>query len=760
MLLEAAILLLTQTGGRIVNPELHSSLDGWKRATYGAEPEIRFQDALVVKADQPSDTAFGQDIDIVPGGLYRLTAMVSTKDLVPNGSAAFGNIQAQTSAGTPIAQGVNHAGTTPWAPETIYFTAPDDGKVHIALFFCGWGKGTGEVSFRDVALAQLDPASTPVKVTDQAIGKDPIDPMQYGQFIEYLCDLVPGMWAEKLCDGSYEGLTPYKFEYIKETDFRQHPWYPCGQTDRMAVERDPSTKVAGETSEHVTLNGPVQCSGGVAQDGIAVKGGENLYFTTYVKGSEIGQFWVELVEGTSVVKSTVMPITKEWNKVRCTLKSESGSENATFRIVFQGPGDFWLDSSSLMPQDNVQGWRPDVVKVLAAVKPGVIRIGGSVLDDPNLGTFEWQDTIGDPDLRKPFSAWGGLQQTGAGLEELVQLIQMVHAEPLICIRYEKKTPEQAADEVEYFNGSTSTPMGSLRAKNGHPEPYRVKYWQIGNERWGKDYWDAVPKFAEAIRKVDPGIQVLSSFPSAELIKEAAPMIDFVSPHQYDVENLAGTKQELEDTAKLIQDNAAGKELHAGVTEWNNTAGDRGLRRARLWNLWNALACSRYHNLIHRYADLVKIANRSNLTNSFCSGIIQTRGTHLYLTPTYHAQWLYSNLAGTIPLRIEGEIPADVSPDISATLSADRSTLTLFCVNELGTAVVRPIDLAGFKLKTNRIEQYVLTDSRNVPEASATNSLDEPNRVAPVRTSVVIAGQKFKATFAPYSLTVLRFSVSG
>src|SRR4030042_558201 len=80
--------------------------------------------------------------------------------------------------------------------------------------------------------------------------------------------------------------------------------------------------------------------------------------------------------------------------------------------------------------------------------------------------------------------------------------------------------------------------------------------------------------------------------------------------------------------------APGRNLKIAVTEWNTTAGDWGLGRAMLWTLDNALACSRYHNLLHRYADLVEIANRSNLTNSFCSGIIQTNNFRLYKTPTY------------------------------------------------------------------------------------------------------------------------------
>ena len=82
----------------------------------------------------------------------------------------------------------------------------------------------------------------------------------------------------------------------------------------------------------------------------------------------------------------------------------------------------------------------------------------------------------------------------------------------------------------------------------------------------------------------------------------------------------------------------------------------GPNAARLWTLENALACSRYHNLIHRHCDLVAIACRSNLINSFCSGIIQTDNHRLYKTPTYYAQQLYATLAGDRPLRIDSPCP--------------------------------------------------------------------------------------------------------
>ena len=261
---------------------------------------------------------------------------------------------------------------------------------------------------------------------------------------------------------------------------------------------------------------------------------------------------------------------------------------------------------------------------LKALWPGIIRFGGSTIEG-----FDWKATIGDPDKRVPFTTcWGGLEPANAGLEEFVGLCRWVGAEPLICIRFTGRTPKDAADQVEYFNGPASSPMGKLRAANGHPAAYSVKYWQIGNELGDKTYQKGVAAFCQSMKAIDPNIKLMAAFPSPGLLKNAGQYLDYICPHHYDCTDIAGTEANIVELQKMIAENAPGRDIRLGVTEWNTTAGDAGLDRARLWTLDNALRCSRYHNLIHRHCDLVEIANRSNLTDSFCSGIIQPNN-HTY-----------------------------------------------------------------------------------------------------------------------------------
>lgn len=596
---------------------------------------------------------------------------------------------------------------------------------------------------------------TLIKVTRELLCAASIHPFQYGQFVEYLCNLVPAMWAEKLYDGSFEGLSPYKLVYLKETDFQEKPWVPSGATNRADYTFDTDNPVHGARAQRITVPDGVPCTVGISQDGIAVQGGEACPFSIWLRKAEIaGPVRVLLHREGRPLASCAFQPTGEWQKY-CTHLVPSHSEtNATLSIQFRGPGTLWLDNASLLPEDQLGGWRRDVVEAVRALKPGIIRFGGSALDDANLGEFEWRDTLGDPDRRKPFRAWGGLQPTGPGLEEIVQFCQSVGAEPLLCVRVSKRGPQDAADQVEYFNGSPETPMGAWRAQNGHPEPYRIRYWQVGNERAGAEYDAQLAECCKAMKAVDPTICLLSSYPTEGALRSAGHLVDYICPHHYGCHDLPAMEADIAAIRQRIESLVPGRPLKIAVTEWNTTAGDAGPRRAMLWTLANALACARYHNLMHRHCDLVEIANRSNLINSFCSGILQTDNHRLYKTPTYYAQQLYAMLAGERPLRIETE----GLPDISATLSADGSSLFLFAVNDTLEDIARQFDLSAFGEGKREAEIWTLTDREGAGEPDVTNSFGDPERIAPTKHIVSFASARIAFCFPALSLTVLRWPV--
>jgi len=615
----------------------------------------------------------------------------------------------------------------------------------------------------DSKLVSDGKASAPLVVTREFLSPGRINPFQYGQFVEYLCNLVPSMWAEKLFDGSFEGLSPYKMAYIRETDFREHPWYPSGATNRSKQDRDRTTQVSGEASLKIDAQEEISCTVGVSQDGLALERGVACDFSCSFRQVGLkGPVRVRLHREGTVYASCEFNPGNDWLKYRARLVPSATETSATLTIEFQGPGTLWLENASLMPVDSVGGWRKDVVDAVRAQRPGIIRFGGSTLDDPNLGDFEWRDTIGDPDRRRPFRAWGGLQPTGPGMEEFVQFCRLVGAEPLICVRFTRRSPDSAAEQVQYFNGGVDTPMGGLRAKNGHPEPYHVRYWQVGNEQAGGDYEQRLPAFCQAMKQADPTILILSSYPTPGVLQRAGALIDFVSPHHYDCVNLAGVESDLASIGRMLKDHAPGRPIKVAVTEWNTTAGDWGPRRARLWTLENALACSRYHNLIHSHCDQVTIACRSNLINSFCSGFIQTDNHRLYQTPTYYAQKLYSTLAGDRPLKIDSSVPLKNGPDMSATLSPQDDAVVLMAVNDQLMAIERQLNFSAFETKGlgkgQEIEVWTLADTKNSGEPDVTNTFAEPDRVALRRSTFTAASSQFEYRFPPLSLTVLRWVI--
>jgi alpha-N-arabinofuranosidase len=566
------------------------------------------------------------------------------------------------------------------------------------------------------------------------------------------------MWAEKLYDGSFEGLSPYQFEFIKETDFKEKPWYPSGEVNRARYSLDRATKISGDVSKKIEAEAGAPCSVGLSQDGISVQPGEVCDFKCWFRTDGLrAPVRVVLHHGERIYASCEFQPGSDWQKFAARLTPSERDDNATLSIQFRSPGTLWLDNASLMPARTIGGWRPDVVEAVRALKPGVIRFGGSAVDEPTMGDFEWKNTIGDPDRRRPFRAWGGLQPTGPGLEEIVRFCRAVGAEPLICVRFTGREPKDAAEEIQYFNGTTNTPMGSWRARNGHPEPYGIKYWQVGNERGGRQYEDRLRAFCETMKTADPNIKLFSSFPTPEVIKAAGQWLDFACPHHYS-HDLNGMENDLGAIERMITENAPGRSMHIAVTEWNTTAGDAGPRRAMLWTLANALACARYHNLLHRHADSVKIANRSNLINSFCSGILQTDNHRLYKTPTYFAQHLYATLAGNRSLKIESSIPVNAGPDLSATFSANDGTVTLFAVNDSLRAISRPLDFSAFGSKPQKVSVWILADKEHACEPDVTNSFDKPERISPMFLTFRARSASFSYTFPALSLTVLRWKV--
>jgi alpha-L-arabinofuranosidase len=145
-----------------------------------------------------------------------------------------------------------------------------------------------------------------------------------------------------------------------------------------------------------------------------------------------------------------------------------------------------------------------------------------------------------------------------GIDEFLALCHELGVEPALTLNIDPKvcTPEDAAAWVEYCNGSPRTTWGNVRARRGHPAPYRVKYWFVGNEIWGdwmgaahcdaSTYARRLTLYASAIRKVDLSVVLIASGVSPDwdrtVVAEAGSSFDLLSEHNYAPDGNAHSRQ--------------------------------------------------------------------------------------------------------------------------------------------------------------------------------------------------------------------------
>ncbi len=771
------LLLSAQEAVKLINAgfEEEQNLTVWRPWVYadGPAPVIRIdanqfkegRHSLLIQATNPADVALGQIVALPAGSVWRARCWIKTEELrARDRTDTTAAIHIHTPEGETVARGPSTSGTSDWTNTDVCFRVPAEGRIKLVLFFVGYGKGTGKAWFDDVRLESVAAAGrTEVRITADRLGTRPIDPKQGGQFIEPLCNLIPSLLAQQVANTSFEVDPPWNVIFRRDVDRPHRPWYPDGAVHLAQYSYDTNQPFNGRRSLRINLAGKGVWAG-MSQDDFAFKKGLKYRLHLHLRG--LGNVPVRAVlhGGGGLVAAPVSlgRTTETWQTADAVLQPTRSLDHATLTLEFEGPGTLWLDRVSLFSGDAVMGlWRPDAFEALRALKPSVIRFGGSALE-----TYEWDQCLGPADKRAPFhqTFWGGIEENFVGVEEFVALCQAVGAEPLICVRWTGKTPADAAAEVEYFIGAPDSTWGRRRAANGHPQPYGVKYWQIGNEVGGSAYDASVKAFAEAMRRADPAAKVLSSFPSEHMLQDGGGYLDYLCPHHYGCADLPAMESDFLSLESQIRRFAGNRTVRIAVTEWNTTAGGWELGRASLQTLANALHCSRYHNLMHRHADAVEIAIRSNLIDSFGSGVILTGPGWMYLAPTYYAQQLYARAGGSRALRIERvsgnpgvNLPWHLEePDLSAALGPDGKTLRLYGINSTEQTVEVKATLAGFARGARRAQAYVLKDSQGAPTPEVMNTRDEPDRVRVFTHRAEAGGTRFVLPFEPFSLTLYEF----
>lgn len=353
---------------------------------------------------------------------------------------------------------------------------------------------------------------------------EPTSKYEFGMFIEHIGPLIyRSLWSEMLDDRKFyfpiSSAKPKAQEQRQGGGFRGmqlRKWRPFGPDDVVLMDKD--HPFVGDQSPRIAL--APSTPHGIRQSGLAVVGGQHYTGHIWLCGTPGSKVKVSLIWGAGAndrQTASFTALTGAYRKLPFNFTSKANTSDATFEITGTGAGSFHIGTVSLMPADNIDGFRPDTIALLRQLHSGFWRLpGGNFLSD-----WSWYDGIGDRDKRPPTydHAWNAMQSNDVGLDEFMTLCKLIGVEPYITVNAGFGDAHSAAEEVEYMNGSVHTRLGALRARNGHAEPYHVRFWDIGNEPYGawqigrtdlKYYVLKHNEFAKAMRKADPSITLLAS----------------------------------------------------------------------------------------------------------------------------------------------------------------------------------------------------------------------------------------------------------
>jgi alpha-N-arabinofuranosidase len=192
-----------------------------------------------------------------------------------------------------------------------------------------------------------------------------------------------------------------------------------------------------------------------------------------------------------------------------------------------------------------RGFRTDVLQAVGELAPDNVRWPGGNF----VSGYHWVDGIGPPvdRPRRVELAWGAEESNRFGTDEFVAWCRAVGTEPVVCLNMGTGTLDEALAWVEYCNGGGDTYWANRRRANGHPEPYGVRYWGLGNELYGdwqvgqrsaEDYVAVARQFARALRRYDPGLVLISCGQTGMerwdrvVIDGLASLVDLHSIHLY------------------------------------------------------------------------------------------------------------------------------------------------------------------------------------------------------------------------------------
>lgn len=479
----------------------------------------------------------------------------------------------------------------------------------------------------------------------------PLSPYLHGQFVEHLGRCIhDGIWAEKLWDRKFL-LDPGKaWEVVK----------PEGSA--FDAFRDPAGAYAGDRCMALWVRDAAGGACGLRQGKLGLsEGREYQGYAVLAHVAEVAPVEVRLAWGPRAEDSETVvlrDVGREYRKHAFRFRARATTTEGSLSILIARPAYLWVACLSLQPADAVRGMRRDVLELVRdRLRPPVTRWPGGNF----VSGYDWKDGIGDRDRRPPRweRAWNDVEDNDFGVDEFLEFSKLAGTEPYIAVNAGLGSAEAAADLVEYVNGPSGTRWGDERARNGHPEPYRVRWWGVGNEMYGSWQLGHVSAeryalrhnaFARAMKAKDPEIRIIAVGAPGPwndvIVRECAPQMDLLSAHHYTERKFrlpfspedarayekrfleysgqvaAGIRGLVEDFRRRVARGDPGAErIRLAIDEWGivrdwNAAPDGpGVGAFEHFYSWgDAIAVARGLHEILRSADLVAMANWAQAVN--------------------------------------------------------------------------------------------------------------------------------------------------
>lgn len=621
--------------------------------------------------------------------------------------------------------------------------------------------------------------------------------MVYGHFTEHLGPIMyDGLWAEKLFGRKFEapmvartsGVVPAApwqafLERHNRTEYLRNP---------DGIARVASPQGGAHHAQGVkTVSGVDRAERGLAQSEVAIDNGVEYVFRARLRRvgpagrlrvalrasdgeTVLAEAWVDVPAVTSTRLGHDFPHNfvwmddQSWTTVETRLTAETDDVHGWLTMTFQPDSAqdcLWMfDWVSLMPSDNVSGWHRGVTEALRDLPAQSLKWpGGCMADD-----YDWRYGVGPRDSRfgRADQSWAAWDENDVGIDEFIELCRLTGAEPVLGVNGGNGSADLAADLVEYCNGSTDTAWGAMRAANGHPAPYRVRYWVVGNEQWGwfavghaspDEYAKRYLRIARAMKTRDPSISLtavghVDGFSTKVLrvlqAEGALDLVDMLQIHGYTPDDAASVTDSIGASRKVASARLFDRLLDQCKTEIGDVEGAGHVKVCLDEWGWGraghagAIFMAAAINAFHRAAPLVQIASKAAVIN--VDGVLERVGHREIRTSAYDIFRVFN--VGHLPFAVMADVTGADHDDVDVSALTDPTSgrVTVYLVNRSPSTIHIDMVVEGLDVNATATVTTVCPISSDVAGPSAVRTFETTlkafNELPPLSLSSIRIGQ--------------------